>query len=157
MSDNEYMRRVRAMEGRLFRIAQGILWRYADSADAVQEAVFRGWLKKGGLRDAAYFETWLIRILINECKDALRRRGREAAGLPEELSSQEHLCEDLHLRESLRKLPEKYRLPLLLHHMEGYSVADVSEMLGIPRSQLNSRMHRARQALRRLLDGGEME
>ncbi|MBQ8506040.1 MAG: RNA polymerase sigma factor [Clostridia bacterium] len=155
MSDNEYVRRVRAMEGRLFRIAQGMLWRYADSADAVQEAVFRGWLKKGGLRETAYFETWLIRILINECKDVLRKRGREAAELREEIPSTERLCEDLHLREALKKLPEKYRMPLLLHHMEGYPIADVSEMLGMPKTQVNSRLHRARLALRQLLDGGE--
>ena len=41
MDDNEYMRRVRAIERRLYRIAQAILWREADCLDAVQEAVFR--------------------------------------------------------------------------------------------------------------------
>ena len=40
MNDQEYMRRVRAMERRLYRVAQAILWQEADSADAVQEAVF---------------------------------------------------------------------------------------------------------------------
>ena len=54
MSDNEYVQRVRSMEGKLFRIAQAILWRLDDSADAVQEAVFRGWMKKSSLREAAF-------------------------------------------------------------------------------------------------------
>ena len=52
MSDLEYMQRVRGMEGRLYRIAQAILWREADSVDAVQEAVFRGWMKKDRLKAA---------------------------------------------------------------------------------------------------------
>ena len=81
MNDNEYMRRVRALEPRLWRVAQAMLWREADCADAVQEAVFRGWMKKGGLREDAWFETWLVRILINACKDALRRRARDPAPL----------------------------------------------------------------------------
>lgn len=157
MNDSEYVRRVRAMEGRLFRVAQAMLWRYADSADAVQEAVFRGWLKKGGLRQKEYFETWLMRILINECKSALRRRKRGAAELTADVSADDRMCENLHLRQALRALPEKYRLPLLLHHMEGYSIAETAEMLGVPVSRLNSRLFRARNALRALLDGGEEE
>lgn len=157
MNDNEYVRRVRAMEGRLFRVAQAMLWRYADSADAVQEAVFRGWLKKDGLRQEEYFETWLMRILINECKSALRRRKRGAAELTADVSADDSMCENLHLRQALRALPEKYRLPLLLHHMEGYSIAETAEMLGVPVPRLNSRLFRARNALRALLDGGEEE
>lgn len=156
MNDNEYVQRVRSMEGRLFRIAQAMLWRYADSADAVQEAVFKGWLKKSSLRDDAYFETWLIRILINECKDTLRRRKRDAVKLSGEASEDERMCENLHLRVALKQLPEKYRLPLLLHHMEGYPIADVADMLGLRTAQVNSRLHRARRELRILLDGGDV-
>lgn len=156
MNDNEYVQRVRSMEGRLFRIAQAMLWRYADSADAVQETVFKGWLKKSSLRDDTYFETWLIRILINECKDTLRRRKRDAVKLSGEASEDERMCENLHLRVALKQLPEKYRLPLLLHHMEGYPIADVADMLGLRTAQVNSRLHRARRELRILLDGGDV-
>ena len=55
MNDSEYMRRVRGMEGRLYRIAQSMLWREADAMDAVQEAVFHGWMKKDRLKYAESF------------------------------------------------------------------------------------------------------
>ncbi|MBR6889918.1 MAG: hypothetical protein IKN05_02905 [Clostridia bacterium] len=59
MNDREYMRRVRAVEGRLYRVAQAMLWREADCLDAVQEAVqeavFRGWMKKEALHDDERF------------------------------------------------------------------------------------------------------
>lgn len=155
MNDNEYMRRVRAIEGRLFRIAQSMLWREADSMDAVQEAVFRGWLKKGRLADAERLEPWLVRILVNQCRDMLRRRKRDPEALLAEIGAEDRLCEDLQLRLALKKLPEKYRLPLLLHHMEGYSVAEVADMLHIPKRLATSRLHQARKTLRGLLDGGE--
>ena len=157
MNDNEYMRRVRALEPRLYRIAQAILWRQADSADAVQEAVFRGWMKKGALDDAEVLESWLVRILINQCRDMLRRRRREGLPLDVEPAAEDRLCEDLHLRLALKRLPEKYRLPLVLHHMEGYPLASIAAMLGIPRGRVASRLHQGRQALRKLLDGGDGE
>ena len=155
MNDNEYTQRVRAMQGRLYRIAQAILWREADCLDAVQEAVFRGWMKKDGLRDEERFESWLVRILVNQCRDTLRRRKREPAALVADVSSEDRLCEDLQLRLALKQLPEKYRLPLVLHHMEGYRIDEVAGMLRIPRNLVSSRLHQARKALRKLLDGGE--
>lgn len=154
MNDGEYMLRVRAMEGKLFRIAQAMLWRYPDCADAVQEAVFRGWLRKEKIRQAEFFETWLIRILINECKDQLRRCGREKSTLLMEISAEDRMCEDLHLRMALKSLPEKYRLPLVLHYLEGYAVKEVADMLEISTSKATSRLHTARQKLKSLLDGG---
>ena len=155
MSDEEYVRRVLAMEKRLYRVAQAMLWREADCLDAVQEAVFRGWTQKGRLRDEARFEHWLMRILVNQCREMLRRRKREPAGLPENVSETKDLCTDLHLRQALQNLPEKYRLPLVLHHVEGYAVAEVADMLDIPRKLTVSRLHQARKALRDLLDGGD--
>lgn len=157
MNDNEYMRRVRAIEGRLYRIAQAMLWREADSLDAVQEAVFRGWMKKDRLADAAKLEPWLTRILVNCCRDAMRRRKRQPETLLTEIAHEDSLCEDMQLRLALRALPEKYRLPLVLHHVQGYSVAEVADMLRIPKSRVASRLHQARKALRELLEGGEDE
>ena len=155
MNDQEYMRRVRAMEGRLYRVAQAMLWRQADSLDAVQEAVFRGWLKKDALKDPDRFEAWLTRILVNQCRDMLRRRRRDPLPLEVEVPREDTLCEDLQLRLALKRLPEKYRLPLVLHHLEGYPLEDVARPLGITRSLAMSRLHQARRALRKLLDGGD--
>lgn len=155
MNDVDYMARVRAMEGRLYRIAQAMLWRDADCADAIQEAVFRGWMKKGQINEPAYFETWLIRILINQCKDVLRRRRRDPLPLDIETGQEDRLCEDVHLRACLKRLPEEYRIPLLLHHLEGYSIRDVAKMLCLPEKRVTARLYRARKALRALLDGGE--
>lgn len=149
MNDREYMDRVQAMERRLYRISHAILWCDADCADAVQEAVFRGWMKRGSLREEKYFETWLIRILINECRSLIRRQklrpllAEPPPALPDT---------DLQLREALHALPEKYRMPLLLHHLEGYSLTEASEILGIPAGLVKSRLHQARKALRKLLD-----
>lgn len=157
MSDQEYMARVRSMERKLYRIAHAILWSDADCADAIQEAVFRGWMKKGGLREENYFETWMVRILINECRNLLRRQRGAPLPLDEALhgARTEELGVDLHLRCALRALPEKYRAPLLLHHLEGYGLKDVAQILKLSPSLVKSRLHQARLALIKILNAGE--
>lgn len=157
MSDQDFIFRTHAMERKLYRIAHAILWSDADCADAIQEAVFKAWMKKGSLREEKYFETWLIRILINECRSLIRRQ--KAAPLPlneaVSLSVQSEPDEDGYLRSVLMELPEKYRVPLLLHHLEGYSLADIARMLDVPQTMVKSRLHQARGALRKILKAGE--
>lgn len=157
MNDREYMARVQAMERRLYRIAQAILFNDADCADAIQAAVFKGWLKKAALRDSRYMETWLVRILINECRDLLRKRSIKTLPLLEEIlpCADERMAEDLHLRQILFSMPEKYRLPLLLHHMEGYELSEIAKMLSIAPGLVKSRLYQARKILRRKMEEGE--
>lgn len=157
MSDQDFIFRTRAMERKLYRIAHAILWSDADCADAIQEAVFKAWMKKGALREEKYFETWLIRILINECRSLIRRQKTAPLPLNEAvlLSVQSEPNEDGQLRSALMELPEKYRIPLLLHHLEGYSLADIARMLDVPQTMVKSRLHQARGALRKILKAGE--
>lgn len=156
MNDQTYTARVRAMERRLFRIAYAILYAEADCADAIQDAVFKGWMKKGGLREEKYFETWMIRILINECRSRLRARKIDPLPLEQAAAAgfQAEYADELHLRMSIRSLPEKYRMPLLLHHLEGYSLAEISRMLDVPQGMVKSRLSQARKALRKTLNAG---
>lgn len=157
MNDRDYMSRVLAMERRLYRIAQAILWNDSDAADAIQSAVFKAWAKKAGLREERYFETWLTRILVNECRNIQRRK--KVLPLMEELlpGREERMAEDLYLRACLRKLPEKYRMPLLLHHLEGYSLSEIAEILELKAELVKSRLHMGRKQLKKLLEEGETE
>lgn len=156
MNDQEFMARTRSMERKLYRIAHAILWNDADCADAIQEAVFKGWMKKGSLREGKYFETWLVRILINECKNLIRKQKLTPLPLNEAIAGvQPGPDEDPQLRAALMELPEKYRMPLLLHHLEGYALADIAQMLNMPQTMVKSRLHQARGALRKILKAGE--
>ena len=87
----------------------------------------------------------------------LRKRRREPLPLLEEAEAADSLCEDIQLRIALGQLPEKYRLPLILHYVEGYPLADIAAMLGIPAKLVKSRLHQARKALAGRLEGGEAQ
>lgn len=79
LTELDYLERAEALQGKLYGIALLTLGGEAAAIDAVDEAVYKGYRNYRKLRQPQYFETWLIRILINVCRDELRRRKRELA------------------------------------------------------------------------------
>lgn len=135
------------MERMLYRLSRGYLHAWEDCADAVQEALSKAWAKRSTVR-TEHFRPRLVRIVINECHNILRGRKRcvpvaDAAPPPYEAPGV-----DLDLRTSLSQLPEKLRIPLLLHYLEGFSLEDVARILQLPLGTVKSRLYQARKALR---------
>ncbi len=144
-----------AMERSMYCIARSYLRCEADCEDALQNALLRAWEKRNTLREERYFRTWLTRILINSCKETLRRQKREAptADFPEAAAPQ---GADPALWESLRALDEKYRVTVILHYRDGYGIREIASILRIPESTVKTRLSRARQQLKSLLEREEM-
>lgn len=148
MTESVFSERVRALQGPLWRIAWAILRNGADCDDAIQEALLRAWNRIGSLRDETAFDAWLMRILVNESKDILRRRARRPQTSMEaapELTAPE---ENTALRDAILALPLSLRLPLLLHYMEGYSVKETARVLHLPETTVHWRLHAARKRIR---------
>lgn len=148
VDEQTFLRETQAMERTLYRVARSYLPRWEDCADAVQEALGKAWGKRWQA-DPAYFRAWLTRIVINECHNLSRQRKRvvcveEVADSP---APPQTFDEALALRQALSTLPEKLRLPLLLHYLEGFPLADIARMLRLPLGTVKSRLHQARKAL----------
>ena len=155
MTQEEFSERIVAMQDTLYRVATTILPQLCDREDAVQEAIIKAWQKQGRLRDARAMRAWVIRILINECYTLLRRRWHEAPcdTLPEREAAPDAVPEVYQLFTSLA---EKYRLPMVLYYVEGYSVKEAARMLRLPQGTLKSQLHRGRMLLRDKLDMEEV-
>lgn len=140
----------------LVRLACSILVSREDAEDAVQN-VFCKYLKKlPSFQDSEQEKAWFIRVTINQCKDALRRRklrshpGLEtAAGIGKE---DDRFGE---LLEILFSLPEKYKTPLILHHLEDLPVEQTAKALGISLSAVKMRLSRGRAMLKERLEDVE--
>ena len=76
MTGTEFARRVTELTPMLYRICFMQLHSSADREDAVQEAIFRAWKKLHSLKHEEYFNTWLVRILINVCHDMQKKQKR---------------------------------------------------------------------------------
>ena len=147
LTDKEFSQRAMNCAQRLHRISYLILGRNADCEDAVQEALFKAWTHLSTLRDEQYFESWLIRILINESKRILRRRlAHPTEELPLSLAAPEPPDRALH--DAVLALDAKFRIPIILHHLEGYGLREIAVMLAIPESAVKFRLRRGRELIR---------
>ena len=134
------------MERMLYRVARGYLHSPDECADAVQEALCKAWNKRGTISPER-FRPWLTRIVINECHN-IGRRKRRVQPMAEIEPSQTSGMPLSDLAEELSALPEKLRTSLLLHYVEGFSLAEIAATLRVPIGTVKSRLHLARKALR---------
>ncbi|KAB2336035.1 sigma-70 family RNA polymerase sigma factor [Cytobacillus depressus] len=144
-----FIRLIRSCESSLYRIAKGILKEDLDCADAIQETILKSYHSIAKLKNPAYFKTWLIRILINECNDMLKKKQKSIL-----LNTIEHITEPSiadnqfdELREALSKLNEKYRSVVVLFYFEDCSIKEIAQVLKIREGTVKSRLNRARSLL----------
>lgn len=138
-----------------FRTASAILGNEADARDVVQEAFVSAWVNLPRLRDANRFDAWLNRILINRCRDVLRRRrrSREVALDPTAHLPAPDLNGDLDtLNSAFERLAVEQRQLLVLHHLHRQTVAEIARALGVPEGTVKWRLHAARRSLERALE-----
>ena len=147
MKDADYFSRIDPLKERLYRVAYLYLGSESAAVDAVDEAVYRGYLKRRSLRREAYFSTWLTRILINVCLDELHRRQRETPveTLPERAETP---YDALPLQEALERLPEDLRSVIALRYFGGFTLVETARALGLPEGTVSSRQRRALQLLK---------
>jgi RNA polymerase sigma-70 factor, ECF subfamily len=159
---------VALVEGRqvaMARVAMAILGDEADVADALQETLVSMWRELPRLRDSARFASWADRILVNACRLALRRRMRtrvRQVSLPSALNDDVRMPirrgpeGDVADREAFDRAFESLsvdaRAVLVLHHLEGRSVATIAAALAIPAGTVKSRLFNARRDLEQALE-----
>lgn len=154
MNKQEFTRRVLAVENKLYRISCGMLKNPQDRMDAVQEAVTKAWANVHSLRREEYFETWLTRILINECHNIQNARKNI---VPLDSLSEQGAYEGNNkpLRDAILALEMQLRLPVLLYYMEGYKLREIAQILRIPEGTVKTRLTRAKKKLKSLLEEDE--
>lgn len=148
MTNDEFSARIIAMMQTLYRISYSELSQGSDRDDAVQECLYKAWQKHHQLKDERFFQTWVVRILINECHNIQKKRSREIPlnELPERIAPS---CADLELHDALINLSEQLRLPIVLHYMEGYTIKEIARILRLPQGTVKSRMLRGRRELKK--------
>ena len=155
MTEGAFITRSETIKSRLYRTALMYLGSEHAALDAVDEAIYRGFRGYKKLREEAFFETWLTRLLINLCKDELKRRDREITtdSIPE--VSQEYL-DTLPLKEAVSALPEDLKAVIILRYFTGLTLEETASALEIPRGTVSTRQKRALELLRLDLEEKEV-
>ena len=169
--DSAFEAIVRAHSGRLLSVARRFLGNNEDAQDAVQDAFIRAYKAIHTFEARAQLHTWLHRILVNTALMKLRERRRRPTESIEELlptytndghqavASRDWSDAVLErketaamVRQAIAMLPDQYREVLVLRDIEEKDTAEAAEILGTTSNVVKVRLHRARQALRTLLD-----
>ncbi|MFM9282392.1 sigma-70 family RNA polymerase sigma factor [Paenibacillus jiagnxiensis] len=155
-----FQRLVSTHQRRLYGIAYSYLHSEADALDALQETVCRGWMKCGSLRQPEILVPWLIRILINYCRDELKRRkkyqplhGSVEGGSAEMISDRK-----LDLQHALAHMKPKYREVLILKYYQDMTIAEIAQVLEKPEGTIKTWLYKGLKQMKLRLDtGGEMQ
>jgi len=142
------------------RVARAVLDDPDDADDAAQDALLAALVKLHQYDPRRPFGPWLMRIVSNAATDRRRRRSvrradpldaNATAGGPRPDVQTERRALGERLREALAELPERRRVAVVLFDVEGYSHAEIAEILGVAEGTVRSEVFHARRRLRVLL------
>lgn len=137
---------------RVFVVCLGIVGSVHDAEDMTQDAMLRGLLRIGTLRDSSQFGSWIVRIARNYCLSFVRRRkyvGQSVGQRPAQLD--ESLVPYESLQRAIEKLPPESRQPLVTYYLGGESVKEVAEKMKLSGSTVYQRLRIATKQLHKLL------
>ncbi|MEP3675224.1 sigma-70 family RNA polymerase sigma factor [Sulfitobacter sp.] len=174
LTSNEVAELVRTHTDWMLGAAFRILRDRAHAEDAVQVAFTKIWSKIHAFEGRSALQTWMHRVVVNEALMILRKIKRrnessidhllpvfdesgyrvevedKSAATPEVLLSRRQT--HTYVRDAIMALPDKYRLVLCLRDIEGFSTAETSKALELSEANVKVRLHRARSALKTLLE-----
>lgn len=135
-----------------YRLAYSYVHNDADACDIVQNGAYKALRGSGTLKNAAYAETWVYRIMLNECFRHLRQpRKYSYEAMQEtgfELSYTEDNCDKIDLRRALDALPEKDKAVVILRYFEDRKLEEIADILEENVNTVKSRLYRSIKKLR---------
>ena len=139
----------------MYKIAAAYLKNDEDVADAIQDTILSCYENLKSLKQNRYFKTWMIRILINKCKDMIQKKKlvTYTDQMPETPFHEEEYAA-MEWAQVLETLDSKYRLVVLLYYMEGFSDKEIGNILKLKENTVKTKRTRAKQKIREILDIG---
>lgn len=163
---------VKMYQNKIINIAYGMLCDREDAYDVAQEVFVKLYRKIGSFTGSAALDTWIHRITVNASLDELRKRGRRVRTVPLQVQTDEEEEYTLpivdasaspekivlsnerrrEILDAISRLSEKYRGVLILREFEDLDYEQIAHALGISVGTVKSRLSRARENLRNLLE-----
>jgi len=156
LNKDTFTDKVLEAQSSLYHISKTILAHEQDCEDAVQGAILKAYNKLDTLKKEQYFKTWLVRILINECYSV---KSKKHSQVPYEEYCESAKADDKkdysELNMAIQNLPERIRITIVLYYVDGYSVEEIKQILGIPTGTVKSRLAKGRKLLKIKLENME--
>lgn len=154
ITNDEFADYASAYQTGLYHLAYAILNNKADAQDAVSEALTKAFEHRNDLRDRSKFRPWIMKIVMSVAKTMLRKRKRSILTEDIDLLQSESVTETKYsdLLEMVMTLEPKFRIVVILYYYESFSTVEISEIMKIPEGTVRSRLTRAREKLRHMIE-----
>lgn len=129
----------------VFRIALTYLRDRADADDIAQDVFLKLLKSDERFESWEHLRRWLIRVTINECKSLFRKPWRRVEDETKAVLS------------DVMRLPERFRVPIVLYYYLGFSTSEIAELLHVPAATVRTRLARGRSKLKFILEEGDRE
>lgn len=151
-SNEAFVNLIKNQETSMYRVAKAFLKSDIDCADVIQETILKSYSTIATLNEPAYFKTWLIKILINECNRMLKQR-KKIVPMEQivEQSFQNTDFQKIEIVEAVDALENDLRLPVILHYYEDLPLKEIAQVMELPEGTVKSRLSRARTKLAQFL------
>lgn len=149
--DNAFYTLIDRNKEKLYRIAFTYFKNEVDSLEAVQETTYRAYKNIKKLKEPQYFDTWLVRILINYCIDELKRRNRFNKAYEEAKGLQNIDSDKLDIEMALEALRREYKDVIILKYFEDLTIKDIARIMDSPEGTVKTWIHRALMELKEIL------
>lgn len=151
-TDEEFVFAAKKYMDSIYRVAYSWLKNSHDANDVTQNVLLKLYRSNIKFESEDHMKNWLIRVTINECKSLFRSSWFKTEDISDYIATLSFEHKDYsELFEAVMKLDKKYRVPFLLHYYEGYSTAEIAQMLNIVQSTVCVRLYRAKAKLRSFL------
>lgn len=149
MSKEEFITFAEKYMDTIYRVAYSWTKNPNDANDVTQDVLIHLFKTTKEFESDSHLKNWLIRVTINQCKMLFRSPWNKMEDLGEYANTLGFEEESyLDLFRAVMNLDKKYRIPLLLFYYEGYSTAEISSILKIPKKTVSTRLFRAKAKLK---------
>lgn len=155
MQEEEYRAAVQRYRDMVWRVALNACRQTQDAEDVVQDVFLKLYTTRREFAGEEHLKHWLLRVTVNRCRTLLACpwRTRRADTVPDAPDPAQALdAGQRALYEAVRALPPGQRVALYLYYFEGYSTAEIAQLLHLRQTAVTTRLHRARTRLRALLE-----
>ena len=136
----------------IFRLAYSYTKNHFDADDVTQNVLLQLYKSQKAFESEAHLKNWLMCVTVNQCKNLFRAPWRKHENLEDYANTvvfQEDDAKDLF--RTVMALDKKYRVTLLLHYYEGYTIREIAEIMNVPEKTVSTRLIRGRKLLKDLL------
>lgn len=159
--DEAFYLLIEANKEKLYRIAYSYLRNETECLEAVQEVTYRAYVKIKKLRNPQYFDTWLIRILMNYCTDELKKRKRtvykqvDIDEYPAATSEDQWIdVQRLDIESILTQIEPKYQAVINLKYVHDFTITEIAQTLEKPEGTIKTWLTKALKLIRKQLEEG---